>query len=210
VIHVVTPENRHQYTDAMEQACRLRHRVFVDEMGWVDLYKEDGCEVDQFDDDYAVHMLYLRDGEVLGYQRMLPTTRPHLLSEVMPQLCEGDFPAGTHIWEWTRYCVQPAHRERGRVLSPVANALVSGIVEWGLASGVSTVLMEMNPLWLLRLVQMHFRVTPLGLPKQIGGQDTVAVQSVFDRRTLAKLRAVRGNNDIVLANPPSIPTRLAS
>ena len=102
----------------------------------------------------------------------------------MPQLCEDDRPVGPHIWEWTRYCVQSAHRERARGLSPVANALVSGIVEWGLASGISTIIMEMNPLWLLRLVQMHFRTTPLGLPKPIGGQDTVAVKTVFDRRTL--------------------------
>jgi acyl-homoserine lactone synthase len=210
MIHIVTPENKSQYADAMEQAYRLRHKVFVDEMGWSALRKDDGREVDQFDDDHALHMLYLRDGEVLGYQRMLPTTRPHLLSEVMPQLCEDERPAGPHIWEWTRYCVQPAHRERGRALSPVANALLSGIVEWGLSSGVSTILIEMNPLWLLRLVQLHFRTTPLGLPQPLAGQDTVAVKAVFDRRTLSKLRAMRGNNDIVLANPPNIPTRMAS
>jgi acyl-homoserine lactone synthase len=209
MIHIVTAENRERYADAMEQAFRLRHRVFVDEMKWTDLRKEDGREVDQFDDEHALHMLYLRDGEVLGYQRMLPTTRPHLLSEVMPQLCEDERPAGSHVWEWTRYCVQPAHRERGRALSPVANALLSGIVEWGLASGVSTILIEMNPLWLLRLVQLHFRTTPLGLPQTIAGQETVAVTAVFDRRTLAKLRAMRGDDDAVLATPLNVPARLA-
>ena len=39
------------------------------------------------------------------------------------------------------------------MLSPVGNSLLSGIVEWGLASGVSTIIIQMNPLWLLRLVQ---------------------------------------------------------
>jgi acyl-homoserine lactone synthase len=143
-------------------------------------------------------MLYVVEGKVLGYQRMLPSTRPHLLSEVLPQLCEEERPVGPHIWEWTRYCVEPAHRERGRALSPVANALLSGIVEWGLSSGVSTIIIEMNPLWLLRLVQLHFRTVPLGLPQKIGGQDVLAVTASFDRRTLARLREMRGNDDPVL------------
>src|SRR4051812_11304572 len=209
MIHIVTAENRERYVDAMEQAYRLRHRVFVDEMKWTDLRKEDGREIDQFDDEHALHMLYLRNGEVLGYQRMLPTTRPHLLSEVMPQLCEDERPAGSHVWEWTRYCVQPAHRERGRALSPVANALLSGIVEWGLASGVSTILIEMNPLWLLRLVQLHFRTTPLGLPKRLGSQDVLAVTASFDHRTLARLQEMRGDQEPVLAERIRRPAKLA-
>ena len=32
---------------------------------------------------------------------------------------------------------------------------------------VDTIVIEMHPLWLLRLVQLHFRVTPLGLPMSV-------------------------------------------
>ena len=201
MIHIVTPENAHLYREEMEQAYRLRHRVFVEEMKWTDLAKPDGREIDQFDDEYAVHMLYIQDGKVLGYQRMLPSIRPHLLSDVLPQLCEQERPVGPHIWEWTRYCVEPAHRERGRALSPVANALLSGIVEWGLESGIDTIIIEMNPLWLLRLVQLYFRTIPLGLPQPIGGQDVIAVTAAFDRRTLARLQEMRGNDRRVLVQP---------
>jgi acyl-homoserine lactone synthase len=216
MFHIVTAENRARYEAEMEQAWRLRHRVFVEEMGWADLKREDGREIDQFDDEHAVHMMYIVEGKVLGYQRMLPSTRPHLLSEVLPQLCEEERPVGPHIWEWTRYCVEPAHRERGRALSPVANALLSGIVEWGLSSGVSTIIIEMNPLWLLRLVQLHFRTVPLGLPQKVGGQDVLAVTASFDRRTLARLREMRGNDDPILPtapqgvrDPDSAPSRRA-
>ena len=201
MIAIVTAHNRHRYEDAMEQAYRLRHRVFVEDMGWSSLAREDGREIDQFDDAHAVHMLYLREGRVLGYQRMLPTTRPHLLSEVLPQLCEGERPSGPEIWEWTRYCVEPAHRERGRALSPVAHALLSGIVQWGLASGISTVIIEMNPLWLLRLVQLHFRTVPLGIPQKIDGQDVLAVTASFDHRTLARLREMGGDGGRSVAAP---------
>jgi acyl-homoserine lactone synthase len=209
MIHIITPENQHLFQDEMEQAYRLRHRVFVNEMKWTDLAKDDGREIDRFDDEHAVHMLYIDDGKVLGYQRMLPSTRPHLLSHVLPQLCEDERPVGAHIWEWTRYCVEPAHRERGRALSPVANALLSGIVEWGLESGISTVIIEMNPLWLLRLVQLYFRTVPLGLPQRVGDGDVLAVTASFDRRTLARLQEMRGNQQRALAEPKMPAQRLA-
>jgi len=198
MIYIVTAENRHQFTEQLEQAYRLRHAVFVDEMKWEELRRPDAREIDQFDDERALHMLYLRDGAVLGYQRMLPTIRPHLLSDVMPELCDGERPSGPNIWEWTRYCVARPHRERGRTLSPIANALLSGIVEWGLESGVDRIIIEMDPIWLLRLVQLYFRVTPLGLPKKIGGSEIVAVVAAFDQRTLDRLREMRGDRFPVL------------
>jgi len=191
MLHIVTNENMNLYRAELDQAFQLRHKVFVDEKNWTELARKDGRETDRFDDEHAVHMLFIADSRVIGYQRMLPSTRPHLLTEVLPDLCEGERPVGPNIWEWTRYCVEAGHRERGRMLSPVANALLSGIVEWGLNAGVDTIIIEMNPLWMLRLVQLHFRVTPLGLPRIIANEETVAVTASFDERTLARLQAVR-------------------
>ncbi|WP_349963115.1 acyl-homoserine-lactone synthase [Rhizobium sp. ZPR3] len=191
MLHIITGNNIHEYEDEMDQAFRLRHRVFVKERGWEDLARPDGREIDQFDTVDAVHMLFIDEGEVLGYQRMLSSTKPHLLSEVLPQLCEQERPVGRHIWEWTRYCVEPAHREHGRALSTVSNALLSGFVEWGLENGVDTVIIEMQPLWILRLLQLHFKVSALGLPQPISGEDVVAVTAAFDHRTLAKLCSLK-------------------
>lgn len=191
---IVTSQNADRYRGELDQAFRLRHTIFVEEKGWAGLRSDDGRETDRFDDEHAVHMLYIIDDRVVGYQRMLPTTRPHILSDVLPELCESERPAGPEIWEWTRYCVEPGYRERGRILSPVANALLSGIVEWGLETGVSTILIEMNPLWLLRLVQLHFRVVPLGIPRTIGGEETLAVTASFDRRTLSRLEEMRNSS----------------
>jgi acyl-homoserine lactone synthase len=207
-IHIVAPENIGSYAEAMEQAYRLRHKVFVEEMGWNDLRRPDSREIDQFDDGRALHMLYLEGNRLVGYQRMLPSMRPHLLSEVMPHLCEGDFPVGPHIWEWTRYCVTKEHRDRGRMLSPAGNLLLSAIVEWGLASGVSKIIIEMNPIWLLRLVQLHFRVTPLGIPQEAGKDSIVAVTAAFDARTLARLRNVRGDDRPAIVEQPVTDRRV--
>ncbi|MGH6835561.1 MAG: acyl-homoserine-lactone synthase [Methylocella sp.] len=199
MIHIVTPENDYHYRDEMEQAYRLRHQVFVKEMGWSELAKPDGREIDQFDDKHAVHLLYIEEGKVLGYQRMIPSTRPHLLSEVTPQLCEVERPVGPHIWECSRHCVAPGHRERGRFAAPIANALLSGMVEWGLECGISIAIIEIDPLLVLRLIQLHFRMMPLGLPQKVGKQDILAVTAAFDWRTLERLREMRGNRRRALA-----------
>lgn len=208
MIHIVTPENEHMYRDEMEQAYRLRHKVFVEEKGWKELAKPDGREIDQFDTKYAVHMLCIEKGRVLGYQRLLPTTRPHLLSDVTPELCEGERPVGAHIWEWTRFCVAPRHREKGQVLGRVANALGSGLVEWGLECGVSKLVIELEPAQLLPLVQLHFQPMPLGLPKKLSGHDVVAFTLTFDGRTLARLRELRGNRRRALAESFDRPALL--
>lgn len=204
MIEIVTHENYEIHKADMEEAFRLRHEVFVDEKGWGDLAREDRREIDQFDNEFAVHMLCKRDGNVIGYQRMLPSTQPHLLSTVLSNLCEVERPVGPNIWEWTRYCVAKSHRERGRKLSPTANELLSAIVEWGLSTGVDQIIIEMEPIWLLRLVQLNFMVTPLGIPRQIDGDDVVAVIAKFDQRTLEMLQMMRGSTAQVLQLPGSI------
>jgi acyl-homoserine lactone synthase len=208
VIHIVTPENDYLYRNEMEQAYRLRHQVFVKEMGWTDLAKPDGREIDQFDDKHAVHMLYIEDGKVLGYQRFLPSTRPHLLSEIMPELCEGERPVGAHVWEWTRFCVERGRREQGRAVCPITNMLLTAAVEWGLECGISQLIVQTNPTWLLRMVQLHFRPMPLGLPRMIGGEDIIAVTATFDSRTLDRLREMRGNRKRVLTERMQVPVLL--
>jgi acyl-homoserine lactone synthase len=208
VIHIVTAENEYHYRDEMEQAYRLRHKIFVEEMGWTDLAKPDGREIDQFDTKHAVHMLYIEHGKVLGYQRLLPSTRPHLLSDVTPELCEVERPVGSHIWEGSRHCVAPGHREKGRFATPIAIALLTGMVEWGLENGITTTILEIEPLLLLRIVQLHFKMMPLGLPRRMGKQDFLAVTAAFDWRTLNRLREMRGDRRRVLAESFERPVLL--
>ncbi|MFL9503088.1 acyl-homoserine-lactone synthase [Rhodopseudomonas palustris] len=202
MIHLVTGDNLHFYHQEMEQAYRLRHKVFVEEMGWEALRRPDGREIDQFDDGAAVHMLYVEGEDVLGYLRMLPTLRPHLLTEILRQLCDDEPPHGPHVWEWTRYCVSRSCRDRGRMLSPISCALQLGMVEWGLENGVSQIIIETNPIFLLRLIQLNFRITPLGIPRQVGRDSVVAVTAAFDQRTLDRLREVRGNDRRVIIPRP--------
>ena len=209
MIHIVTAENEFDYRDEMEQAYRLRHRVFVKEMGWRNLSKPDGREIDQFDDKHAVHMLYIENGKVLGYQRFLPSTRPHLLSEIMPQLCEVERPVGAHIWEISRHCVAPNQQfGGGRYACTIANTLGTGMVEWGLECGISKFIIEVECSGLLSLIQLHFKPIPLGLPHKIGGQDIIAATLSFDALTLERLREMRGTRRRVVTETVQRPALL--
>lgn len=101
--------NRH--AALMDRVFRFRHAVFVDEKAWVDLRQPDGRERDQFDDENAVHHICLRGDEIVGYQQLLPTTRPHLLTEVLSDLCRERPPTGPRVFEWTRFCAAPGWRD---------------------------------------------------------------------------------------------------
>ncbi|MCP3477897.1 GNAT family N-acetyltransferase (plasmid) [Bradyrhizobium sp. CCGUVB1N3] len=107
---VVDKENFDQHRDLPDRAFRSRHDVFVEEKGREDFRRADMRERDQFDDDEdAVHLILLRDDQIIGYyQRLLPTTRPHLLSS---DLCHTIPPRGSRVAEWTRFCVALGFRE---------------------------------------------------------------------------------------------------
>ena len=132
-------------------------------MGWTDLRRPDGLEIDQFDHDEAVHQIVIRGNELAGYQRMLPTTRPHLLTEVLADLSEGTPPSGPNIWELTRYAVAPGFRDGRRGVSTVGTELIAGFVEWGLKRGVNKVIIEFEPMWVLRALATAFPGDAAGL-----------------------------------------------
>lgn len=195
-----------------EAVHKLRYRIFVEEMGWEDLDRPDRLEIDQFDHEEAVHHLVLRNGELAGYQRMLPTTRPHLLTDVLQDLCVGTSPSGPDIFELTRYSVAPAYRDGRRGMSTVGTELIAGFIEWGMAAGVDKVIIEFEPMWVLRALQLHFLATPLGYQRTYGRQQVVATLLQFNQETLQTVRERRNHFLPVLAKYRSAPTeyRLAS
>ncbi len=199
MIYVLSGEDTRHFPKLMEQVYRLRYEIFVKELGWDELERGDELEIDQFDGPDAIHHICVRDDKVAGYQRMLPTTQPNLLSEVLPFLCEGPQPRGPNIFELTRYAVAPAYREGRRGLSSVGSELMAGCVEWGLDSGIDKVVIEFETIWVLRLLQLKFLARPLGYETQIGRQKVVATELTFNDETLRTIRAYRGNSANVTA-----------
>lgn len=183
----------------MDRAFRFRHDIFVDEKGWEELRQPDRLERDRFDDAHAIHQICLRDDEIVGYQRLLPTTRPHLLSDVLADLCRQRPPRGPRVFEWTRFCVVAGRREmRPHGQSPFLE-LTQGVVEWGMAHRVDTVTVAIDWRLMVIAMQLRFFVRPLGFPKRIGRDEVVALRMSFSRETLAAIHDARGCDQPVLA-----------
>jgi len=196
MIRIVKDARTAEERALMEKAHRLRHAIFVEELGWKNTAGRDGLEIDRFDTPSAVHFLAVVDDDVVGNMRMLPTTEPHLLSEVFSDLCEVARPCGPHVWESTRYCTAKTFRESQMTDLMVRRELLYVAVKWALDNGVSQFLFEIDPYRMLRLIQYHFRMAPLGLPRKIGGEDVIAAVGHLDRRTLDRLAFLRENPTI--------------
>ena len=89
----------------LNQIFSYRYSVFVDRLKWKLPDAGAGLEVDQFDRDSTYHVCVRDGGATVGYARLLPTTLPCLLSEVFPELMDGDqIPRSADVWELSRFC----------------------------------------------------------------------------------------------------------
>ena len=198
MIQVIAGCDVSRFESLFDEVFTLRHKIFVEEMKWEDLRREDEREIDQYDDEFAVHHIAMRDGRVVGYQRMLSMARPNLLSDVYPHICELELPATADVWELTRYAVHPDCREGRRSVGTVGTELIAGFVEWGLISGVRKVIIEFEPMWVFRAMGLGFLPRPLGLPTNIGDQTIVPTEVTFNERTLQKIRETMGRSEPVV------------
>ena len=59
----------------------------------------------------------IRNGQIIAGSRFIPTTEPHLLSEVFPHLCtRNGVVRDSAVFEWTRGFIIPEYRETGGLL----------------------------------------------------------------------------------------------
>jgi acyl-homoserine lactone synthase len=206
MIHVITSANRSLYRDELHDHFRIRHDIYVGERGWKALERADGLERDQFDTDDAIYILGIDGGRVVGGSRLVPTMRPHLLSEVFPHLAaERGVPRDPAIFEWTRVFVIKERRD-GRNAGRTAGLIICGLLEFCLDQGVSALTAIMETWWLPRFHDMGWTLHPLGLPELVDGSWTTAVMMPIDEATLDTTRAFHNITGPVLTkNGPQRP-----
>jgi len=200
MIHIITAENRALYRAEMLEYHRVRHDVYIVERKWVGLEDRNGLEFDRYDTDETTYLLAIEDGRVLGGTRFFPSTRPHMLEEVCPQLAEvRGIPRGDDIWEWTRIFVVKDRRD-GRFGGTVVGQLFSAALEYGLANDVTALSVVFEAWWLPRLQGQGWKLKPLGLPGLINGDWWIAALLLLDPETLFATRGFYGLEGPVLTH----------
>ncbi|WP_172293999.1 acyl-homoserine-lactone synthase [Pseudoruegeria sp. HB172150] len=164
----------HQHGSAYFDYLRLRKRFFVDVLHW-DIPHNDEYEMDQYDNPTAWYSLCLRDGEVIGGTRVMPTTsrwgkhsymlrdaQKGVLDSIPPSAMRSDVVSPT-VWEMTRLVISPDLRtqeDRAQCLQVIGD----GLYQIAEAQGVSEY-MGISAVGLIRVLrQLGFPLERMGEP----------------------------------------------
>lgn len=197
MIHVLTSQNAEDHPELMEKVWRFRHRQFVERLGWKELHSDDGRETDRFDTDDAIHLVATNDRDVIGYTRLLRTSRPHLLSDVYPQIMDGhDWPRGDDIYEWTRCISDDKAGKLGDVQA--SHMLITGVLEFCLLSGIRGMIVETHPKLVTWMLETGYKVETLNAPQTINDVPVVPVYIGATRAALNRHHQMFGIDRSVL------------
>lgn len=173
---------------AMRAMFEARKRVFVDLLGWDLPVLADRFEIDQFDDQHARYLILAdADQNHLASARLLPTTGPHILGDLFPDLCDAPPPASPTTWEITRFCLDRSLRapERRRW----RDALVTALAHYALEHGITTYVGVAEQGWLDQVLQFGWHAELLGRPRTIGKMTLGALRIDITTETPALLAA---------------------
>lgn len=142
MIVVAHEDENHQYHDIFEQMYQLRARLFGHRRGWR-VEVQNGEERDRFDD---LNPLYIcvtgKQRQLLASLRLLPTTGPHMLSDVFPEVMgEAEIVRHPLILESSRFCVDT---DAARSFAPdginlVTRELLAGLFSTALSAGMTNI-----------------------------------------------------------------------
>ena len=193
-VHVILRDNRHLYSEILEDYFRLRHQIYVVERKWTVLERPDKREMDQFDTDETVYLLGLEGRSIVAGMRLVPTTAPTLLSELFPKLSLDGPIRRADVYELSRIFVVP--KRRGEHAGPRAEAVIqAAAMEYGLSIGLAAFTIVLESWWLPRLLDQGWAARPLGLPIDIDSMSTVAVMVEVNEQAWTEIcvrRAVPG------------------
>lgn len=180
-------ETIHLHGEAWVSHHRLRHRVFVERLGW-DVPSYCGMEHDRFDTPWTQYLLSVDDaGQTRGMVRLLPTTRPYMLQQLWPEMVQEGLPESAVVWEASRFgcdrSLEPQMRRR------VVNEILCATQEFGVQRNLEGFLVVM-PLRLLTTVvaKAGYAVRLLGGERMLGNLPATAAYLEVSPEILATVR----------------------
>lgn len=206
-VHIVDATNADLYDDVMDQYFRVRHDIYIEEFRWPGLTPRDGLEIDQFDGPDATYLLGINgNGDVVAASRFIPTTKPHLLSDVFPWLADEPVPVSKDIYEWTRIFVTRKLRTSGRP-SDAAGRILTAIQEFFVQTNIRCLTVVCEDFWFDRLRRLGWNPIRLGMPQEHEGEMLVALMLHMTPEALEQTRRFYGLKEPVIlakAVPPQI------
>jgi N-acyl-L-homoserine lactone synthetase len=187
MVQIVEATSRSRYSARLDGMYRDRKRVFIDWLKW-NIASEDGLrEIDQFDMDGAIYLIETGEADKhLASIRLLPSVRPHLLTEVFSSLCDGPIPRGSHVWELTRFCVSPDVSKPDAVR--LMNLMWTSVVEFAVARDIRQYTCVTHMAFLSQILTAGWDTRPLGLPQVFDGGMIGAVLFNINPDTLQEAR----------------------
>ncbi len=167
MIRVIVPDSYAESIQLLEQYYELRHRIFVERLGWKGLTSVSGREKDRFDEHHTIYALATDDsGEnVLGGSRISHSMLPSLSSDVFPHLFSGvgSVPRSELIYDSSRAVldldnVNKADQEK------VSEELFCGCFGVGVALGVEAYTGVMYMSAIQHRMSEGMRIDVQGLP----------------------------------------------
>lgn len=188
MIYIVSQENRRRFHHLLTEMHRQRKQVFIDKMNWP-LEESAGLEIDAYDRSDAIYLIEAGTpvSDVRVSARLLPTARPHLLSELFSDLCEGPMPAGANVWEATRFCPAP-NTPAGAPRREMLGRMIAGIIETALLFGIEQVTYVADAALAPMALKVGWDVRALGAPRGKGRHRIQAFVANIDGAGLKRVR----------------------
>lgn len=198
MIHLITSANRSLFEDELLEFRRINRDDVAADAAWGTIARAGGIGDAWFDGDDAVYIVGIEGGRVYGGARLIPTSKPHLLSDVFPHLASvRAVPRDPTIYEWTPMLADAAQRA-DRDSRPAIGAVMCAVLEYCLGEGIDALSGIIDAWSLPRFHDMGWTVHPLGLPEQIGRDWVLAVTMPIEASTLEATRAFYGIDEAVL------------
>lgn len=164
----------------LQQAYRLRHRVFAETLQWVPP-TEDGKEMDMYDLWGVSVGLFGPHGALLGMARLLPSTGEFMLENEFGTLLPENYAIRKErdTAEITRLAVNPDIRDP-KLSTKIMLGVLKGIYQWAVENEIRYYYLEVEHRFLRALRMLGFPCEPIGPVVQLPPAGVGAVAALYD------------------------------
>jgi N-acyl-L-homoserine lactone synthetase len=188
-----------------EEALRLRHDVFREELRWVPP-SADGLDRDEYDS-YAQGIgIFNATGELVGHVRLILAPETFMIEKDFSMLLpdDGSFRKSPGMAESTRICIRKDERSDRHMSMTLAHLLYKAMYHWSRLNDIKTLITIVEKRYYLLLKRSRFPFNTVGDFQLLGEGVMSGIISMDWRRVDAELRVERPDFYGWLVNLPAL------